>query len=203
MQESSPQSYNWHEIVRTIGTLITVVVSLINLIYAIKIFHYKDKKEDAQKQKDIRAAAFKNLILDQTSERLFAYFKNVESELLKLRQSDIDTSEKQRINQYMIDQSAEIRREFVDSMRAVSDNLYDQILRYLDRMSDSFTNDIFNEDIDLSNHAIFDARISNCLSSTRTNILRSLIAYDGTEDELPATGLSILPPIKPKLFVSK
>lgn len=195
MQESPQQSHNWHEIIRTIGTLVTVVVSLINLIYAIKIFRYKDKKEDAQKQRDIRTAAFKNLILDQTSEHLFVYFKNLESELLKLRQSGISTDEKQRINQYVIEQSAELRRDFVDSMRAVSDNLYDQILKNLDRMSDSFTNDIFNDDIDFSNYAVFDMRISNCLSATRTNILKCLIAFDGAEDDLPATGLSILAPL--------
>ena len=144
----------WGEVIRTIATIVTVVLASTNLVYAIKIFRYKDKKEDSQKEKDIRAAAFKNIILDKGLDAFFEFFKTIETRLLELRETSISLERKQEINQFVIDQANELRQGFVDTIRSVSENLSDRILRHRDPTTDRITEEIFNEDCDLSDQQL-------------------------------------------------
>lgn len=191
--EPIPQALNWHEIIRTAGTLVTVVLALINLLYAVKIFRHKDKKEDDQKQKDIRAAAFKNLVLDHSLDRFFVYFSEIETKLSELKRKSVSLKTRKEVNEYVLEKSSDLRRNFVDLIRAVSDDLYDDVLSDIDSMSDRFTDDIFQLNLDFSDSTTYDSRISNRLSSTKTTILKRLVEYDGKEDQLLDCGLSILP----------
>ncbi len=192
-QDTPKANSDLFEIVRTISIVITLIFSLINLIYAVRIFNYKDKKDDLLKENELRLSAFRSLVLDYHLDKFYGFFENVEKHLLKLRQPSISIDKKRKINEVIVEELSATRRAFVNLLSAVNEKLYDDTIRDLDEMIDGFTNRIFDGTTDLSNETVFQQFISNELSRTRTKALKRFLTYDGAEDALPDSSLSILP----------
>jgi hypothetical protein len=192
-QDAPKADSDLFEIVRTISIVITLIFSLINLIYAVRIFNYKDKKDDLLKENELRLSAFRSLVLDYHLDKFYGFFENVEKHLLKLRQPTLSIDKKRKINETIVEELSATRRAFVNLLSAVNEKLYYDTLRDLDEMIDGFTNRIFDEINDLSNETVFQQLISNELSRTRTKALKRFLTYDGAEDALPDSSLSILP----------
>lgn len=191
-QDTPKANSDLFEIVRTISIVITLIFSLINLIYAVRIFNYKDKKDDILKENELRLSAFRSLVLDYHLDKFYGFFENVEKHLLKLRQPDISIDKKRKINEVIVEELSATRRAFVNLLGAVNEKLYDDTIKDLDAMIDGFTDRIF-DGTDLSNETVFQQFISNELSRTRTKALKRFLTYDGAEDVHPDSSLSILP----------
>jgi hypothetical protein len=61
------------------ANIATVLIAMVNIVFAIYFFVRKDRKENKDKKRDIRIAWFKNLILDYTMEHFYGFFENLES----------------------------------------------------------------------------------------------------------------------------
>lgn len=182
------------EMFRNILSLLTLVLSIINLIYAAFIFAYKNKKDDRLKEKDIRASAFYNLIISPNIGIFYDFFNLIEHELRKLRDPELSMDEKLRINEFVKDQMSHLRLRFIDLFRAVSYRLYSRSITSLDKLVDQITNDIFDEKVDLSDSDVFQDRVLRRLSLCRTSIVTQMHGFDGSEDPVDSYRLSVTPP---------
>lgn len=174
-----PPTFSIHDWVRTIATVLTLIISLINLFYAINFFWRKDKKEDDVKERDLRISWFKSLILDYNLEHFHNFFQEIDKESQKLKPKKLPDKAKQVINEAIKDQQSFLRKNFVDMLLAVDDELYNSTLKELDKLTDHLTEVIFDSGINLTHAPKFEEEISQKISETKTNILKLFFGYKG------------------------
>lgn len=182
IQDNLPQqsqNFNIHDWVRTISVVLTFIISIINLVYAIKFFRHKDKKEDDVKDKDLRVSWFKSLILDYNLEHFHKFFQEVDNELQKLKPQKLTAKAKQKIDERIKDKQTFLRKNFIDLLLAVDDNLYELTLKELDNLVDHLTELMLNSDVDLSQPVNFENGISQKIIETKTNMLKIFFDYKG------------------------
>ncbi len=193
VQSTSSTTVGESEMLKIIISVITLVLSIINLGYAIAIFRYKNKKDDHLKAKDLRIAAFNNLIIAPNLSLFFEFFTKIEDELQKLLNPEISDKDKQLLNQFMVQELIVLRLRLLDLFRAISYQMYDRAKSTLDNIVDDITNKMFDESLNLSNQEEFREHILGPLSMSRTAVLTQLVAFDGSEDPPSSTGLSVIP----------
>ena len=174
-----PSTFSIHDWIRTISIILTFFLAIINLIYAIRIFNYKDKKDDENKERDLRVNWFKSLILDYHLESFYEFFQDTEKELVKLKKSKVTNKDRQQINETIIDKLSLMRKNFIEMLGAVDEKLYSDTLNQLDKMVDCFTETIFDTKINLSDPTVFDEKITNEITKTKTKILKTFFDYKG------------------------
>jgi hypothetical protein len=174
-----PPNFSIHDWVRTISTVLTFIISLINLLYAVRFFYHKDKKEDDVKEKDLRINWFKSLVLDYNLEHFHNFFTEIEQELQKLKPKKLTDKQKEKIIEAIKDKQRFLRKNFVDMLLAVDKELYDKTLESLDLLVDHITEVTFNSGINLSHLPKFDEEISAKIGETKTNILKLFFSYKG------------------------
>ncbi len=172
-------SFNAHDWVRTITIILTFVLSIVNLFYAVIIFYYKDKKEDIVKEKDLKVGWFKSLILDYNLEHFHDFFQDTEKQLEKLKVKNITDKRKETINETIKEYQSSLRKKFLDMLLAVDEKLYSDTIDELDKLIDHFTEVMFNPKINLAHQPRFDEEIVKRLTETRTNILKMFFDYKG------------------------
>ena len=63
----------------------TIIIAIANLFFVVKFFNLKNKKEDADKEKDRRINWLKTLVLDHSLDSFYSFFDSLETELNKLK----------------------------------------------------------------------------------------------------------------------
>lgn len=168
-----------HDWIRTLATILTFILSIVNVIYAVIIFHYKDKKEDIEKEKDLKVSWFKSLILDYNLEHFHNFFQDTEKQLEKLKSKTLTDKGREKVNETIKDYQSSLRKSFIDLLLAVDENLYSNTMNELDKLTDHFTEVMFNPKINLSYQPRFEEEIAKKLTETRTNILKMFFDYKG------------------------
>ncbi len=180
-QENTTQTSNFNisDLVRTISTVITLIFSATNLIYAIKFFRYKDKKEDEVKEKDLRVSWFKSLILDYNFEYFNNFFQEIDVELQKLKQKQTTDKQKEQIIETVLDKQRFLRGNFIEMLSVVDGQIYEQTLGKVDKLTDEITETVFDSKVSLTNEQKFEELISQKIIETKIEILKLLFGYKG------------------------
>jgi len=157
----------------------TFITAVSNLIFAILIYKLKNKKEDIDKEKDRRINWLKTLVLDYNLDHFYAFFDNVEPDLYRFKQTGLTDSQKQDIDAKVADHFITLRRKFIDSILAVDQTLYDNILIKSDSLQEHITNSVFDQGINLIHGPKFDDVLLKKLNETKTEIVKLLFSYRG------------------------
>lgn len=170
------------ETIKVIASCLTLFLAITNLGFVIYFFWYKDRKETVVKGRDLRIAAFNNLILNYTLPHFHRFFDDIDSFCAKLRSPNQNPDVLKKVEEEIQGARRHLRQAFIDALRVVDTQLYDKVLGLTDGLiDDNILPAIFDAGINLSDAAMYSRRILEPLSITRTDILRHLFAYDGQE----------------------
>ncbi len=157
----------------------TICIALFNAYFAIKIFKDKNKKDDAEKERDRKIQLLKTLVLDHSFKNFYTIFDEMEDELLKLKTPNLTDPDKQSIDSKIQDLFIKLRRKFYDSLLAIDEPLYDSIENKCDELQSHFSLTIFDQGINLSHTPKYDDLINEKLIDAKTEIIKILFGYRG------------------------
>lgn len=156
-----------------------VFIAIFNLIFAIFIFYFKNKKDDNEKEKDRRLVWLKSLILDQNLKYFYEFFDLLEVDLIKLKEPNLIDDDKISIETKIADHFIKFRRKFIDLILAVDEQLYDKFINSSDELQEHITRAIFDSGINLSHSPKFDEILSEKLTTTKTDLVKMFFDYRG------------------------
>ena len=185
MQVSATSFNLYFELLKII---IPVASLVLNLIFALVFFIYKNKKDDREIERKIKLDWFNTLILDYNLKFFHEFFENVEKAMQDLSSTLGNEASKNRIGEEAIKSDTNekinefhttLRVKFIDSLLAVDPSIYDNLIKVSDKMIDSFTNSIFDPGINLSHPPMFNEKVIKLLSQTKTSMIEELFKFDG------------------------
>lgn len=186
-QEQSVAPTNYAELFKSFFPLISL---LLNLVVTGYFFYFKNKKEnkelekkiareDAEIERKTKMDWFKTLILDSNLKYFHEFFEKVEEEMKILLAEGIDEAVKTKVNETIKDYHKKFRVRFIDSLLAVDDDIYDNLIKISDELIDSFTNSIFDPGINLSHLPKFEEIVIKQISETKTQMIQELFKFKG------------------------
>jgi len=157
----------------------TILIALTNLIFAYLFFRSKNKREDADKEKDRKINWLKTLILDHNLKHYYSFFDELEKELNKLKTPNLTDLNKQKIDENNAELFIVVRRKFTDVLLIVDNEIYQETIVLFDKLQGELTETIFNQGINLSHQPKFEEEILSRLSSTKTDVIKKIFNYRG------------------------
>ena len=110
---------------------------------------------------------------------LYDFFDRIDKETQVFLKDGLSISEKKTSNDILIDFGKVLRQKFIDTLIAIDKGLYDDIILATDNLLDSLTESIFNEGINLSHPPMFEQKITNTVTESKTCIIKTLFSYKG------------------------
>lgn len=157
----------------------TIIIAIANLFFVVKFFNLKNKKEDADKEKDRRINWLKTLVLDHSLDNFYSFFDTLETELNKLKEHNLTIDDKKNIDDKLGDQFILLRRNFTDTLIAVDENLYKSVLNISDKFQTHLTDTIFDNGINLAHPPKYQELILEKMTIAKTEIIKILFRYRG------------------------
>ncbi len=157
----------------------TITIAAINVIFAIRIFRVKSKKDDSDKEKDRKILWLKTLVLDHNLKHFYDFFDKIEIDLAALKQVNLSDDQKKVIDDKVADHFIAVRRKFTDLLISVDKTLYDKTLKLTDDLQEFLSSSMFDPGINLSFTPKYDEIISEKLTTAKTEIIRQLFTYRG------------------------
>lgn len=157
----------------------TIIIALANLALVIKFFKVNTEKEDIEKEKDRKILWLKTLVLDNNLDYFYQFFDNVEVVLNGLKTENHQDDFKKDIDEKIGDHFIILRRKFTDSLIAIDENLYTQVLNCFDVLQTHITESIFDNGINLAHQPKFEEIILEKITSTKTSVIKTLFCYRG------------------------
>jgi hypothetical protein len=156
-----------------------IIVAGTNVYFAHKFFNFKNKKDDADKEKDRKINWLKTLILDHNLKHYYLFFDDLEKELDKLKVLNLSVLDKQTIDENNAILFISIRRRFIDILLVVDKKIYTKVQNLFDKLQEELTDTIFNQGINLTHLPKFDDEIMSRISSTKTDVIKEIFNYRG------------------------
>lgn len=167
---------NWH-LLDPISKIATIVIAAFNIGVTFYIFTRNSKKNEAEKEQDRKLQLFKTLVLDHNLKEFYLFYTNLDSTLQKLKVSALSESERQVIIDESDSHFINLSRNFIDSLLAVDNQLYDTVLNCADEFQGELNHSISDKGIVLSHQPKFDEVITQKLTRSKTEILTILYNY--------------------------
>ncbi|MDI9337175.1 MAG: hypothetical protein QM539_01985 [Alphaproteobacteria bacterium] len=159
----------------------TVTIAILNLCFAIKIFYFKDKKDDKEKEKDRKMQLLKTLILDHNLKHYYSIFDDIKRNVEELKTDNLIEEKKQEEDKCLESSFIQFRNNFYDFLLAIDVDLYNGIKNEADILQAHLTNTIFDAGINLSHQSKFDELITQKISESQSKIIEILFKYRGVE----------------------
>ena len=157
----------------------TILIALFNVYFATKVFNFKNKKDDNEKESDRKIQLLKTIILDHNLKNFYSIFDEIDIELNKLKTPNLTDEEKGTIDSSVADLFIKLRRKFYDPLLAIENNLYDTIKANCDELQSNLSNVIFDQGINLSHLPKYEDSIDEKLTVCKTKIVQILFTYRG------------------------
>jgi hypothetical protein len=179
---------NWivvaQEIIRTLAPIATLIISIINLRYALWMFEYKDNKEERDKSRTRNIDWFKKLIIDPNLSQFYDFFDNVETEYKQLTTGNCTEELKRKIESDTLQHQIKLRRNFISTLGVVDEFLYSFVEEKIDDLIGGINKSIFDEGINLTHRPMFEEKVLKPISDTRIEILKKVFEYSGESNRL-------------------
>ncbi len=172
------------DLIKILAPIATLIISIINLRYALWMFRYKNQREDEDKDRGRQIDWFKKLVLDHNLSQFYGFFENLEVECKKLNDDNCSLEVKKQIESANLEQQIILRRNFIETLSIVDESLYDYTLEKIDTLIENMNGSIFNQGINLTHKPMFEDKILIPISETRKDILKRMFEYRGENTKL-------------------
>ena len=162
-----------------ICTIATVLIALVNVGLVIYIFVKNNENNTLHKEKSRKIKLLKTLVLDYGMDYFYEFFKNLDKEVIILKNSNLDDPTKQTINANLLSLGETLEHKFTDLFLGIDQRLYESIKQETDILLDGFTESIFNENINIYTEDNFNNLITSKIVKNKTQILKILFSYTG------------------------
>lgn len=174
------------DVVRDIWDVIvevaTVVTAFISVCLAYRVYVWTKQDTEHQTEQQRKLEMLKTLVLDYRMNLFYQFVDQISTNAEKLTRCS-NKSERKTINEELLTDFYSIRLRFLETLKIVdSDLLYTPCLRILDKLSDSLSEIIADEEVDFSQEPVFREKIKMPIHNANVEILRILFSYTGNEE---------------------
>jgi hypothetical protein len=157
----------------------TVLIAICSLYFTYFFYTNNLQRTDADKKRDRNIQWLKVLVLDHNFKYFYDFFEKIQNDLNSLNVPNLSDSTKGQINETLDDYFIDLRRKFIDSLLAIDDSLYNEILKKFDDFQTYLTEVIFDNGINLAHLPKFDEKITSKLLILKTDVIKTLFNYSG------------------------
>ncbi len=148
----------------TLCKIATVVIAIVNIIFAIIIFRKNSKRE-----------LTRALVLDYSIKHFYQYFENIDKELIQLKNRDATQDLKKDIEKKLQFYGRGFEQMFIDLFLRINPKMHKSIKNKIDDMNGRIVEAIFNEGINLYNESQYNEKIANPVIVTKSELLKLLL----------------------------
>ena len=166
----------------------TIIITIINLIYIIKINNFRKKSSKIQQKKEQKIDLFKTIVISPNLNKMYKFFDDLWSELKKLKLKDCPDKNMENIKKVKgeIEPKVQIlftcfRSEFIIIIDAIAPSLGQKIENISDEMRDKIIENMGDEGINLWVDKYFNDRIKKIYDDGRKKMVNALFEYNGDE----------------------
>ena len=170
------QTKSWIEIVCMIAT---VTIALVNVSLVIYMFVKNRNRDVFSKEKSRKLNLLKTLVLDYCMHSFYDFYRDIDNEVENLKNKDIDNEIKKKINEKLLFYGKILEQKFTDLFIGINPNLHERIKQEIDNLLDGFTENIFDENINIYTQENFSRLITNRIIDSKTQIIKILFGYSG------------------------
>ena len=170
---------NWMSILDIAFKSATICIAGFNALFAVKIFRLKNEIDDTEKERDRKIQLLKTLVLDHNLKNYHSILESIEFQLSSLQKLGISDEDKKVIDTKIGDLFIQLRSKFYDSLLAIDDTLYESIKTKADDLQTYLTDTIFDAGINLAYQPKYDELITQKLTTTKTEIIKTIFSYRG------------------------
>jgi hypothetical protein len=181
----------------TISEFTNIVIAIANVALASYVFIYqirKDKKNElAQTEKEqldritvldlqeqnIRLLWFKEIIVQPHLTNVNLFYQNLHSIEEKLSKSTISEEIKADTLEFIKSECSKIRKSFIDILRTVNPELYNDIKNNIDSLLDHITGKLFDAGLNLNDKRTFEREVGSKISYSHNDLISKLYNYKG------------------------
>ena len=180
-----------------VSDLSNVVIAFLGLILAGYVFFYqrgKDKRDAAaqqQKEHDDRVEAtrlqeqnirlqwFKELVIQPHLSDINHFYAQLHTIDQMIDCNPLSEAKRQEISEFVKSQQAVLRKSFVDVLRGVHPQLYQDVISNLDTLTGDITITLFDEGFNLVHKPTFEREIGSKVTYSRNDLIQKIYSYKG------------------------
>ncbi len=167
------------DILDIVYKLAMIAIAGFNGYYAVKVFKFRNTKDQEEKERDRKIQLLKTLVLDHNLKNFYSLFDLIEKELQKLKQPHLSQPDRESIEGTVSGLFILLRQDFYDALVAIDENLYNTIKDIADELQGALSKIIFDSVLNLSYEPNYEEHVSEPLTEKKTEILKNLFAYRG------------------------
>lgn len=173
-------------LISDISDIANIIIALVNLVLAGYIFVYqkeKDRKSNIEtlinQERNIRLQWFKELIIQPHIDDISTYYQSLHNIENKFNTPIISEDLKQEINTLIKYLSYEFRRSFIDSLRKINPEMYNEIKSNIDSLTDELSEIIFDAGLNLNDKTTYERYIGSKITYSKNEITSIIFQYKG------------------------
>ena len=153
-----------------------VIIAIFNIIYAIKLDFFKNKKDEEKEIRNRKIGFLKSLILDHNLTHLYEFFVELKSALEKLRAPEPN---KREVETNIQEAFSKLENSFIIYLEAADSKLGKTIRKQCDDYRDCLMSKIVDEGINLYVEYQYNDSIKTPFDTLRSDIIRTIFNYKG------------------------
>lgn len=150
----------WLDVICKIAT---VIIALVNIIFAFIIFNRNRKRE-----------LVKTLVLDYSIQHFYKYFEDLDLELCKLK-TQCNKGTKKEIEKNIQSLGRIFEQRFMDLFLHINQDLHKKLKNKIDDMMGEIMESIFDEGINIYVESQYNDKIANKVIVTKASIIKLLL----------------------------
>lgn len=150
----------WLDVICKIAT---VIIALVNIIFAFIIFNRNRKRE-----------LVKTLVLDYSIQHFYKYFEDLDLELCKLKMQ-CSKETKKEIEKNIQSLGRIFEQRFIDLFLHINKDLHKKIKNKIDDMIGHIMESIFDEGINIHVESQYNDKIANIVIVTKASVIKLLL----------------------------
>jgi hypothetical protein len=166
---------NYADTLEIFEKIATIVIALATLFLGFYVFIYQKKKD----QQANRLQWFKELIIQPKLNDVRQFYENLFGIKSRITKNDLTESEKIEIISFIKNEQMKLRKSFLDIIQDLTPNLYNDIIKNIDELTDHLTNTISNDELKLCNEKTYEREVHSKIQESNKFILKTIFNYNG------------------------
>jgi len=171
---------------KELSQIAQVIIAIANLGLGYYVFIYsrgKDQRSEKHSsnlyEQNIRLQWFKELVLQPNQITIKRYFDNLEKLQDLINPNKLDSQDRQNLSLYIKTETAYYRKNFVDLLKGIDQQLANDVKENMDNLFDSLTKSLFDPNINLKNSITYEKEIQSKIASSYNNLISLIYNYKG------------------------
>lgn len=164
----------------TVYKISMVIISACNFLFAFYLFYYNKKEGKKKEKKTERKALLNNLVLRYKLVDFYFFYNSLLKESLILLEEDNISLEDKKISldDKYSDVFSNFRLTFIESLGAIDDVLYSEVLTIADNLQAVLSQNLFDEGVNLNVKDKYKEMIEEPIANAQREILAALYKYE-------------------------